>query len=776
MNEIRYGLLKERTRIELGFATIHGLTVEELEEHLSITDRNQERIYFDKVLIEDAEESVSVYGEFDVHKAPYQVTFHEMSATVIVSWQLKDELYAYNGSLGPELHQDGSATLKLWSPSADNVSVILYDRYDQYKIVANSIDMTRGQRGVWEVTLDQRNTGIHDLTGYYYHYKIKRCDEVVTALDPYAPSMAAWDSNQENKLRIGKAAIVDPSSIGPELDFARIEGFKKREDAIIYEIHVRDFTSDPSLDSELESQFGTFSAFIEKLDYIKNLGVTHIQLLPVMNYYIVDELNNDQRFMEYSSAHNNYNWGYDPHNYFSLTGMYSENPEDPKQRIREFKNLVNEIHRRGMGVILDAVYNHTARVHIFEDLEPNYYHFMEADGTPRTSFGGGRLGTTHKMARRIVVDSILYWVKEFKVDGFRFDMMGDHDAETIQMAYDKAKEINPEIVMIGEGWLTFAGDQLDPEVPAADQHWMQFTNSVGCFSDEFRNELKSGFGMEGEPRFITGGGRHIGKIFDNLRANPHNFKATNPGDVVPYIAAHDNLTLHDVIAFSIQKDPEYHQEEIQKRIRLGNLMTLTAQGTSFLHAGQEFGRTKQFRHRDYQGWVDDLPANSTFMTNKDGEPFNFPYFIHNSYDSSDAVNKFDWQKATNIEEYPMNVMTREFTRGLIKLRRSTDAFRHGTISEIDEHVKMIHAPEIHDHDLLIGYRTESSDETEEYLVFVNADERERELTVTDYDLARGEVIVDSNEAGTEEVKEPSGFELTSDGIRIDPLSAVIIRL
>ncbi len=162
-----------------------------------------------------------------------------------------------------------------------------------------------------------------------------------------------------------------------------------------------------------------------------------------MSYYWGgNEWASGERLTEYSSTDNNYNWGgYDPHSYFSLTGMYSENPDDPELRIEEFKRLIDEIHSRNMGVILDVVYNHTARVDIFEDLVPNYYHFMDADGTPKTSFGGGRLGTTHKMSRRILVDSILYWTEEFKVDGFRFDMMGDHDAETIQIAYDEAKKI-----------------------------------------------------------------------------------------------------------------------------------------------------------------------------------------------------------------------------------------------------------------------------------------------------------------------------------------------
>src|SRR5699024_6008807 len=166
---------------------------------------------------------------------------------------------------------------------------------------------------------------------------------------------------------------------------------------------------------------------------------------------------------------------------------------------------------------------------------------------------------------------------------------------------------------------------------------------------DIRNGLKSGFVRDDELRFCAVGAHNIPNIYDNLTANPHNFKAEDPGDVVPYIAAHDNLTLHDVIAQSIKKDPKDHQEEIHQRIRLGNTMVLTAQGTAFLHAGQEFGRTKQFKHEDFKEPVENSPYKSTYMEDEDGNPFEYPYFIHDSYDSTDAINMIEWEKATNAE-------------------------------------------------------------------------------------------------------------------------------
>ncbi|MCL7746171.1 pullulanase [Halalkalibacter alkaliphilus] len=759
------GKVVSDTKIQLDFTNIGELTEFDLVEAIKISDKDGNEVEFTSITIKDSK-TIEIKGDFDLPQAPFTVAYKEQTITAVLEWKLIDELYAYDGDLGAELHDDGTATLKLWSPMAENVSVILYDKDDQFVVVRDDIEMTKGDRGVWEVILTKENTGVENVEGYFYHYEIDHDGDNKLALDPYAKSMATWDNFGEYS--IGKAAIIDPSTIGPDLEFAEIEGFEKREDAIIYEVHVRDFTSDPSIEGELSAQFGTFAAFVDKLDYIEDLGVTHVQLLPVMSYFWGSEWKSDERMLDYASTATNYNWGYDPHSYFSPTGMYSENPDDPKLRIKELKMLIDEIHSRGMGVILDVVYNHTARVEIFEDLVPNYYHFMDADGTPRTSFGGGRLGTTHEMARRILVDSITYWVDEFKVDGFRFDMMGDHDAESIQTAYDKAKELNPNIVMIGEGWRTFVGDEGDNVMPA-DQDWMQHTESVGVFSDEFRNELKSGFGSEGEPRFITGGARNIEQIFDNIKAQPHNFVASDPGDVVPYIEAHDNLTLHDVIAQSIKKDPEFHQEEIHKRIRLGNAMVLTAQGKAFIHAGQEFGRTKQFRAE-----TSEPPYKSTYMEDEDGNPFTYPYFIHDSYDSSDAINMFNWDQATSEDLFPINNLTREYTTGLIALRRSTDAFRLGTTELIDSNVTLVDAPEIKEQDLVIGYRNEATDGTA-YYVFVNADTKERSLTIGE-NLIRGTVLVDSDEAGIEEVSERSGFKLTGRSITIDPLTTVVIKM
>lgn len=739
---------------------------------LTVQDNQGTEIFFESVTSDEENKTIHLKGEFTPEKGPFKVSIECESVQTILSWQLKDELFAYDGGLGAHLHAEGTADVRVWSPSADAVFVRLYDKANQEHVIAEAIEMDYLEKGVWHVKLDNENTGITDVTGYFYHFVIERDGESILALDPYAKSLAAWDhTHPENK--VAKAALVDLEKIGPKLNYAKISGYEKREDAVIYEVHVRDFTSDPFISEDLTHQFGTFAVFIEKLDYIQSLGVTHIQLLPVMSYYVINEFKNHERLMHYASNDSNYNWGYDPQSYFALTGMYSENPTDPAKRIEEFKQLIKAIHDRGMGVTLDVVYNHTNKTHIFEDLEPNYYHFMDRDGAARESFGGGRLGTTHKMARRILIDSIVHWIKEYKVDGFRFDMMGDHDAESIQLAYDAAKELNPAVLMIGEGWRTYAGDEGE-EVMAADQDWMQHSDGVGSFSDDFRNELKSGFMNEGEPSFLTGGARSIQRLFDNLTAKPHNFTATNPGDVVPYIEAHDNLPLHDVIAIALKKDPEFNQEEIHKRIRLGNLLVLTAQGTPFLHAGQEYGRTKQFRSDDFKEKVpeEQTPDRSIFVTDSDGEPFTYPYFIDDSVYATDAVNKFDWQKVTDKEAYPFSTLTQSYTKGLIELRRTTDAFRKGTLKEIEKTASLLEIPEIEEEDLIIAFKADDS-RGDSYFVFVNADSQERILT-TGIDLTDAEVIVDGETSGTQTISEPVGLTVTEDKVKIAPLTAAVL--
>lgn len=775
-------------QIEATFSTLEGADSASLLQEIKLSDSHGQEVAISDVSLDVAGKKVILTGNFANAKAPFNVTYHSDSVQTRQSWQYMDSLYAYDGELGARVKENGKVVdMTLWSPSADSVSVVVYDKKDQTKVLGE-VAMSSAEKGTWQLTLtDKSGLGLSDYRGYYYHYKITRDGQNVLVLDPYAKSLAAWNSDlaksDDPAYKVAKAAFVDPSSIGPKLIDANIAGYSSREDAIIYEAHVRDFTSDQAIADQLTSPFGTFKAFIEKLDYLKDLGVTHIQLLPVMSYYFINEVAARERMTDYDSSDTNYNWGYDPQSYFALTGAYSTDPTNAEKRIAEFKELVNAIHERGMGIILDVVYNHTAKVDLFEDLEPNYYHFMEADGTPKSSFGGGRLGTTHHMSRRVLVDSIKYLVSEYKVDGFRFDMMGDHDAEAIEMAFKAAQALNPKILMLGEGWVTYTGDANDARQPA-DQSWMSMTDTVASFSDDIRNTLKSGYPNEGQPAFITGGAKSVEAVFNNIKAQPGNFLSDDPGDVIQYIAAHDNLTLFDIIAQSIKKDPSIAENnaEIHRRLRIGNLLILTSQGTPFIHSGQEYGRTKQFKDEAYKEPVssDLVPNKSHLLVDANGKPFEYPYFIHDSYDSTDAINHFDWTKATDEQLFPENTKSQAYTKGLIALRKSTDAFRIKDLAEVDKRVSLITVPGengIASNDLVIGYQVVASN-GDIYAVLVNADTKERSITFANNfkALLGSEVLADGDRAGTTAISNPVGLSWTSDGLRLDPLTATILRL
>ncbi|SDC94173.1 pullulanase [Geotoga petraea] len=765
------GEIVSRDKVLLNFTSTQELDSAELR----IEDSEGKRVDVESINVV-SETSAEVVANLNLDKVPLKVTYGNKEVDVSTGWRLIDNMYSYDGELGADYFA-GGVTLRLWAPKASKVVAHFYDKYDQSREIG-AIELEFNKRtGVWEKWVSPYDLGLLDVKGYYYQYAVTNNGVTRRVLDPYAKSMAAFTVNTAGQGgeeyvvngetvndNVGKAAIVEPKTIGPKLEYADIEGFNKKEDAIIWEIHIRDFTSDPSIEGDLDSRWGTYNAFKDKLEYIKSLGVTHVQILPVMAWYYGDETAMGERELDYSAQNNSYNWGYDPHNYFSPDGAYSENPEDPEARIRELKSMIDAIHDAGMGVILDVVYTHMAKASFLNDIVPGYYFFQDANGNFVGDFGNN-LATTHKMAEKLMIDSVKYWFKEYKIDGMRWDMMGDATADSVQKAYNEAKKLNPNVLFVGEGWRTFKGHVENPNLVPADQDWMDQTNAVAVFSDEMRNEMKSGFGIEGQPRFITGGARPIELIFNNIIAKPTNVTEDDPGDILQYIAAHDNMTLHDVIAQSIKKDPDIHEEEIQKRIRLGNSVILTSQGISFLHAGQEYGRTKQ--------WRTEGQPEQKFHTleNSEGELFEYPYFVHDSYDSSDAINMFDWGKVT---EEGMHKETMEFTKGLIALRKSTDAFRLGTEEMVKSNVKLIESEDIKEEDLVIGYHVKSTD-GEEYVVFINADSKERKVE-TDMNLAFGTILVDSDEAGTEEVSEVSGVAINGNTIILDALTPSVIKI
>lgn len=641
----------------------------------------------------------------------------------------------FNSKLGAVL-QGRNATFNVWSPFATAVKVNYYNKWDQNANEPTaSYDLKKTNGGVWTGTFP-------GSSGQLYQYELHFDDVMKRALDPYAKSMGSFSSSHSAD-KIGKGALIDVSAHGRVTRYHNWSG--KREDAIIYEIHVRDFTVDPSIEKNLTKPFGTYRAFIDKLDHIKNLGVTHIQLLPVLAYYNKDESKRSQREMMYRVNGNNYNWGYDPHNYFSPEGMYSENPTDPAARVRELKELIEAIHNNGMGVLLDVVYNHTASTTAFENLVPDYYY-----RTGRNKSGcGNDTASERKMMRKIIVDSVEFWVEEYKVDGFRFDLMGLNDRISIEMAYDAAKKHNPNTIFIGEGWKQ--NTDLRVEGGWADQSSLKNTDVYGVFSDGIRNILKGGGFNEGAPAFLTNTPQNLNNIFQYVVGKKVSGSdlTLRPGDAVQYIAAHDGLTWYDTVAYSMKTTD---QDEIYKRLKLGNLFVLTSQGVAFIHAGQEYGRTKEYEGNE---------RNEIEIDRKNNKKY-----VRNSYDASDRINMIDWTRVNSLNGNKLY----NYTRGLVNLRKSTDAFRLG--KEAFSSVTRISADDENNRDLVFGMKKQASN-GDVYYVLVNADNKERTFSSSDFiDL---KCLVDGEIAGTDVINSPNGVTIENGRVILQPLTGTILK-
>lgn len=378
------------SKILLGFTLTDGLDPAALKTAITVKDKEGAAVPITAVTL-TSKTSIEVDTEaFDLEKVPLSVTYSGKTVSAASGWRMLDEMYNYTGDdLGATYNADKTATLKLWAPKASGVVVNLYDKNDS-NVQVGSVALTLGEQGVWSVQLkpaDLTGTAATDVRGFFYQYEVTNDGVTHKVLDPYAKSMAVFTVDTTGAAgaggdTVGKAAIVDLSQTNPDtFGYADIKGYEKREDAIIYEVHVRDFTSDVSIEDSLSGErWGSYSAFEKKLDYIKSLGVTHVQLLPVMAWYYGDETKMGTREPEYSAKNNEYNWGYDPHSYFSPDGAYSQNPADPEERIKELKGLIDAVHEAGMGVVLDVVYTHMAKKEFLNDIVPNYYAFQDANG------------------------------------------------------------------------------------------------------------------------------------------------------------------------------------------------------------------------------------------------------------------------------------------------------------------------------------------------------------------------------------------------------------
>ncbi len=520
---------------------------------------------------------------------------------------------------------------KIWAPTAKTVEFRLY----QDGVSGGPFHKTQLQpsgNGTWSTIL------LGDYERKFYTFRINDGNWLEETPDIYARCVGV------NGLR---GMIFDPQKTNPEnWGNDKSPALVHFTDAIIYETHVRDFSI---AENSGIRQKGKFLGFAEEntqtvngaktgLSHLKELGVTHIHLLPVFDFYTVDE----------EKPYEKYNWGYDPLHYNALEGSYSTNPYNGATRIKEFKQLVQALHSNEIGVILDVVYNHTyfTKESVFNQTFPGYFYRQKTDGTFANASGcGNEFATERGMARKYIVDSLKYWAKEFHIDGFRFDLMGIYDLDTMREIQTGLKEINPEIILYGEGW---AADQS----PMGEQYRAIKPNisklpGIAAFNDDFRDALKGNHGDKKSKGFVSGLGlREESVKFGVVGAVYHpqivygyvepskQAWAADPGQSINYASCHDNYTLWDKLKLS---RPKASDEELRKMAKLAGALILTSQGIPFLHSGAEFGRTKG--------------GNG------------------NSYKSPDSVNQIDWDRKTGYHDIF------EYFQKLIRLRKNHPSFR-----------------------------------------------------------------------------------------------------
>lgn len=511
---------------------------------------------------------------------------------------------------------------------------------------ASEVEMQRDIGGTWTLTIPG------DCHNWLYTYRVRIGAQWNEAVDPYAKAVSV---NGE------KAAIIDLKETDPsgwERDLDARLSLLSPVDAVIYELHVRDVSVHPESGVRYKGKFlglsekGTRSSqgIVTALDHIVSLGVTHVQLLPVFDYAkeSVDETATDDE--------SRYNWGYDPHHYNAPEGSYATDPYIPAVRIAELKRCIQELHARDLRVVMDVVYNHVYDGYLihFSKLVPGYYLRYRPDGTlSNGSACGNECATQRPMMSKYIVDSVLYWAKEYHIDGFRFDLMGLMDIDTMREIRRRLDELNPSLLMIGEGWQM---DTVLPQELQANQSNAAKLPGIGMFNDGLRDAIKGpvfhapdqgfvsgaeGF-EEGIKRGVVGGISYGGTI--------QQF-ALSPVQSVNFAECHDNHTLWDKLALSV---PEATEEERRDMHRLASAIVLTSQGIPFLHAGQEFMRTK------------------------DG--------VENSYQSPVEINWLDWQRCAERHDDV------SYMRSLIALRRLHPAFRLRTAEEIRARLRFEAAP------------------------------------------------------------------------------------
>lgn len=636
----------------------------------------------------------------------------------------KFDYEVYTGNDLGAVYSPKMTRFKVWAPEAESVKLNLYKQGEGDNLIEQHI-MKKSANGTY--VFEKQG----DCNGIYYTYTVVNHGEEQEAVDPY--TKAAGVNGQ-------RGMVINLAKTNPQ--GFELDGYRNPEhitDAIIYEGSVRDFTMDESsgvfhngkflglTEANTTNHFGEATA----LDYISGLGVTHVQILPAFDFETVDEKNQKAQ----------YNWGYDPDNYNVPEGSYAVSPYDGAVRIQEMKQMVLALHSRGIGVIMDVVFNHTYRRDDsnLQKIVPGYYYRSDETGYTNGSGCGNEVASDRPMVQKLIVDSLIYWAKEYHIDGFRFDLMGVLDIDTMNVIAERLKEIRPDIYLYGEGWN--GGPSSLAEEKCAFKASAKKMPGIGMFNDDIRDTIKGsvfyddhlgfvngGTHLENALRYgITGAVAHPQVDYDAYGSKSW---AKEPGQSINYVSCHDNYTLWDKLSVSC---PEASEEKKKAMNRLCAAIVFTSQGVPFIQAGEEFLRSKP------------LPEKKGFA--------------ENSYNMPDAVNSIKWD---NIHEYPDMIA---YYKGLMALRKAHPVFRMKSEAEMTQNLCFLSdTPENVVAYLLKG---KGADDTpENILVIFNGNDEE-----ILYNLPEGKwkILVDDKTAGA------GGKKNISEKTDVEPLSALVLE-
>ncbi len=631
--------------------------------------------------------------------------------------------FVYAGDDLGAAYRPEATTVKLWAPTAKQVRLLLFN--DATNESFQTVPLSRDGDGVWSAVLNG------DQDGKYYLYEVtllnKAGEPVVYRVnDPYARGCSA---------NSGRTLIYDPQKTNPDgWDQDHFVTLKKNTDAVLYEVHVRDFSINKN-SGVADGNRGKYAGMVQPgtkspdgaatgLDHLKELGVTHVHLLPVFDYAGGDER---QKADDYTW----YDWGYDPVLYNTPAGSYASNP-DGTARQKEFKEMVQAFHRNNIGVVLDVVFNHTAATgsrpaSIFDKVVPGYYYRKDKSGHYANATGcGNEFASEKPMVRKFIVDSIKYWLTEYHVDGFRFDLMGILDRETMQEVYREAKKINPNVIIYGEGW---SMEQVLPANEMMTQANLQGTG-IAAFNDGIRDNIKGDFAEAKATGFVQGSAPAYGgmeRFHLNLKGqstgrDKDSIAVFSPNETINYDSAHDDLCLWDKLQISATNSTEAQRISMDK---LAAGILLTAQGVPFIHAGDEFLRSKNLNSNSYN-------------------------------DNDPRVNPIDW----SLKDKHRDVF--DYYRGLIALRRAHPAFRMADKAQVDEALEFAPVAPTNVVEFVLKNHA-NGDGWKTILVIYNGNPEPKDLAVA----GDWTIVVNDQVAGTETL------QTATNKIHVAPLSLIV---